>query len=119
MCGHGRPVAYQQQNGRICPQTWSTGISSTASNFFVDVRFKYAYGICAMKIYSTGEVARELGIHKTTLLRWLYSGSLKEPRRVEQPGVDYRLWRERDLERARQYKEQRYRKGRGRKAQTK
>jgi hypothetical protein len=99
--------------------TWSTEISSTASNFFIDVCFKYAYGIFSMKIYSTGEVARELGIHKTTLLRWLYSGKLKEPRRIEQPGVDYRLWSEKDLERVRRYKEETYCKGRGRKAQSK
>ena len=33
--------------------------------------------------YSTDQVAKTLGIDKSTLLRWLYSGRLAEPKIVE------------------------------------
>jgi DNA-binding transcriptional MerR regulator len=72
-----------------------------------------------MTKYSSQGVADELGIHKRTLMQWLYDGKIPEPQRIEQPGVVYRLWTEKDLERVRQYKEAHYRKGRGRKPQPK
>ena len=72
-----------------------------------------------MKTYSTGEVSRLLGIHKNTLLRWLYAGAIPEPKRGKFVGRNFRIWTERDLKRARRYKELRYRKGRGRKPKLK
>jgi excisionase family DNA binding protein len=72
----------------------------------------------AMATYSTSEVARKLGINKMTLLKWLWAGKLSEPRHRANGGQDVRLWNERDLERARKYKEANFRKGRGRKKQT-
>ena len=70
--------------------------------------------------YSTSEVAIEIGVSRRTLSRWLRQGKIEEPQRIEHPGVDSRLWNEPDVERVRKYKEQNYRKGRGRKkaAQT-
>jgi DNA-binding transcriptional MerR regulator len=65
--------------------------------------------------YSTSEVAEKIGIAKRTLIRWLKDGKIAEPKRVEYPGIISRLWSERDVERLRKYKEQNYRKGRGRK----
>jgi ABC-type cobalamin transport system ATPase subunit len=65
--------------------------------------------------YSTVEVARIIGVHKTTLLQWLYSGHLAEPKHVRHAGQDLRIWSEKDVSRAKRYKEQNYRKGRGRK----
>ena len=52
---------------------------------------------------------------KLTLIRWLLAGKLKEPRRVKQGGIELRLWTDADVERARKYKTDHYRKGRGRK----
>ena len=69
-----------------------------------------------MKSYSTVQVARMIGVHKVTLQRWLLDGKLREPRRISNGGVDARVWTDRDVERARKYKEENYRKGRGRKA---
>jgi predicted site-specific integrase-resolvase len=68
-----------------------------------------------MASYSTGQVAQELGIDKKTLLRWLYAGKVAEPKLVKMPASAIRVWTERDLKRAMQFKEQNYRKGRGRK----
>jgi predicted site-specific integrase-resolvase len=68
-----------------------------------------------MSEYSTVEVARIVGVDKTTLLRWLYTGKLREPRRITHAGQDLRLWTEGDLNRVKQYKHENYRKGRGRK----
>ena len=68
-----------------------------------------------MENYSTVEVARIIGVDKTTLLRWLYAGRLTEPRHISYAGQDLRIWTENDLNKAQRYKEQNYRKGRGRK----
>jgi len=72
-----------------------------------------------MKGYSTGEVAKMLSIHKSTLTGWLKKGLISEPRRNRVAGVGYRIWTERDVERVRRYKAANYRKGRGRKPKKK
>jgi excisionase family DNA binding protein len=68
-----------------------------------------------MKSLSTSEVARLVGVHKRTLLGWLYSGKIREPERMAQGGQDVRLWSEQDVLNVHRYKESNYRKGRGRK----
>jgi DNA-binding transcriptional MerR regulator len=72
-----------------------------------------------MKEYSTAQVARMIGVHKVTLQRWLLEGKMKEPRKVRVGNVDARIWTDRDVERVRQYKQENYRKGRGRKPRAK
>jgi DNA-binding transcriptional MerR regulator len=72
-----------------------------------------------MKAYSTGRVAALAGIHKQTLLRWLYAGAIPEPRRHKNGGQDIRLWTRADLENVRKYKAVHYCKGRGRKKKSK
>lgn len=69
-------------------------------------------------VYSTVEVARIIGVNKTTLLRWLYASRLAEPKHVTYAGQDLRMWTEDDLKRAKRHKEQNYRKGRGRKKRS-
>jgi|NGEPerStandDraft_6_1074524.scaffolds.fasta_scaffold208039_2 excisionase family DNA binding protein len=71
-----------------------------------------------MTEYSTDQVAKALGIDKSTLLRWLYSGKLAEPKVVETPTSKIRIWSEKDVMRAQRHKDANYRKGRGRKART-
>jgi len=71
------------------------------------------YTIHIMRTYSTAEVAKLIGVSKNTLLRWLYSGKVSEPRRLMNGGQDVRIWRERDVSRVRTYKELNYWKGRG------
>jgi hypothetical protein len=60
--------------------------------------------------YSTLEVARTINVGKSTLLRWLWSGKLAEPTQKTVAGVMIRVWSEKDLERARKHREERYRK---------
>lgn len=67
-------------------------------------------------MYSTVEIARLVGIDKTTLLRWLYAGTITEPRHRQFAGQDVRVWSKRDLQRVKKYKAENYRKGRGRKS---
>lgn len=62
------------------------------------------------KTYSTAEVAAVCEVDKSTLLRWLYLGKLREPGREMVGHVEARIWTAADLERARAFKEQRYRK---------
>lgn len=68
-----------------------------------------------MSALSTVQVARKIGVSKLTLIRWLLDGKVKEPRRVKQVGQEIRIWSNRDVERVRKYKQENYRKGRGRK----
>jgi hypothetical protein len=60
--------------------------------------------------YSTLEVAQAINVGKSTLLRWLWSGKLAEPTQKTVAGVMIRVWSEKDLERARKHREERYRK---------
>lgn len=60
--------------------------------------------------YSTAEVAKAIGVSKKTLLRWLWDGKLKEPKRVNIGTVDNRIWSEVDVKRAKDFKEENYRK---------
>ena len=85
-------------------------------------RIAYASRACCMAsigvmspTYSTAAVAHKLGVHKRTLLAWLYKGKLPEPKHQKGAGQDVRIWTECDLERARRHKEVNYCKGRGRK----
>jgi predicted site-specific integrase-resolvase len=66
-----------------------------------------------VRTYSTAQVANRIQVAKKTLLRWLYSGKLAEPKRRKNGGQDIRIWSERDLERARRFKEQNFGKGKG------
>lgn len=72
-----------------------------------------------MSNHSTLQVARQVGVDKKTLLRWLYSGRLAEPKIVRLPASVIRVWSENDLKRAVRFKEENYCKGRGRKAAIK
>jgi hypothetical protein len=67
----------------------------------------------AERTYSTGQVAQKLGVHKLTLLRWLYSGQLAEPRRSQAGGVEMRIWTDQDIARAQEFKSENYVAGRG------
>jgi predicted site-specific integrase-resolvase len=69
----------------------------------------------ANKTYSTAEAARIIGINRVTLQRWLIAGSVREPKKMSAGGVQVRIWTGRDVERVRKYKQENYRKGRGRK----
>lgn len=61
--------------------------------------------------HSTAEVAKQIGVSKKTLLRWLWSGALAEPeQRVTVGNIENRIWSAADLERARAFKVERYRK---------
>jgi len=68
-----------------------------------------------MHALSTLEVARVIGVHKQTLLDWLYAGKVREPKRQTVGGQVVRIWSQSDIERIREYKRQNYCKGRGRK----
>jgi hypothetical protein len=67
-----------------------------------------------MAEYSTVQVARMIGVHKLTLLRWLYAHRLPEPRHSKKGGQDVRIWSDQDLARAQKFKGLNYCKGKGR-----
>lgn len=68
-----------------------------------------------MASYSTAQVAHKIGVDKKTLLRWLYSGKVTEPKIIRTPGSIVRVWSEADLSRLTEYRQKNYCKGRGRK----
>ena len=67
-----------------------------------------------MSTLSTYDVARIVGISRSTLQLWLAAGVVK-PKRVRVGKKDYWLWAERDLARLKVHKAEFYCKGRGRK----
>ena len=62
--------------------------------------------------FSTAEVAKAIMVSKGTLLRWLQSGQLEEPKRETFGGVESRIWTTADLDRAKAFKQERYGKRR-------
>lgn len=61
--------------------------------------------------YSTAEVAKAIDVSKGTLLRWLQTGQLEEPKRETTfGGVESRVWSEADLARAKEFRAGRFRK---------
>ncbi len=86
-------------------------LSATLDDFFLDNGDINVYTYGQMKpTYSTAEVAKAIEVSKKTLLRWLYSGSLSEPKRETFGGVESRVWSAADLERAKAFRERRYRR---------
>ena len=72
-----------------------------------------------MKTYSTKRVARMVGIHWTTLHRWLAAKKVRSARSTPMDGRTLWRWTETDVKRIRKYKAANYRKGRGRKKKAK
>jgi len=72
-----------------------------------------------MSPLSTAQIAKAVGIHRVTLERWLSSGKVQSPKTVRIGDGTFRQWTTADLERVRKYKQQNYRKGRGRKPKPK
>jgi excisionase family DNA binding protein len=64
---------------------------------------------------STQDVAKQVGINRVTLERWLSSGKVKAPKTVRFGKNEFRNWTAEDVARVRKHKEANYRKGRGRK----
>ena len=68
---------------------------------------------------STAGVAREVGIDRVTLERWISSGKVKMPKLIQIGNRAFRNWTDRNVEKVRKYKQENYRKGRGRKPKPK
>lgn len=64
---------------------------------------------------STQDVARQVGINRVTLERWLSSGKVPAPKTLRFGKSEFRDWTDAAVERVRKYKAAHYRKGRGRK----
>lgn len=60
--------------------------------------------ITSMQGYTTAQVAKIIGVSKNTLLQWLYTGVLTEPKRSAVGGIQWRIWSASDIERARKVK---------------
>jgi predicted site-specific integrase-resolvase len=68
---------------------------------------------------STADVARKVGVNRVTLERWISSGKVTGPRTIQIGKGEFRNWTPADVERVHKYKQENYRKGRGRKAKPK
>jgi predicted site-specific integrase-resolvase len=72
-----------------------------------------------MKTYSTKQAAAKAEIHWVTLHRWLARGSVRASDSIRMNGTKLWRWTESDVEKIKKYKQENYRKGRGRKAKAK
>ena len=68
---------------------------------------------------STADVAKQVGINRVTLERWISSGKVKAPKSIQIGAGMFRNWSTADVERVRKHKQENYRKGRGRKPKPK
>jgi predicted site-specific integrase-resolvase len=68
---------------------------------------------------STAEVAKKVGIDRVTLERWLASGKIRPPSSLHVGQKTFRDWTGADVNRLKKYKQENYRKGRGRKPKPK
>ena len=62
------------------------------------------------KTYSTIQVAKLLGVTSDTIHRWIRERSIQAPPVQSLAGMKVRLWSEKDVSKAREYKTERYRK---------
>lgn len=72
-----------------------------------------------MSPFSTREVAKQVGISKATLERWLASGRVGQPKSLRVGQKEFRDWTDADVRKLRKYKQENYRRGRGRKPKSK
>lgn len=72
-----------------------------------------------MSTYSTAQVAKLVGVGRATLHRWMREQKVPTPRAKQIAGVSVRMWSTDDVKKVRQYKQESYRKGRGRKPKLK
>ena len=56
------------------------------------------------KTYSTGQVAKQIGISRQTLQAWITGGRIKAPESIEVGRSTVRLWTKADVERVRKFK---------------
>lgn len=56
------------------------------------------------KQYTTGQVAKLLGVHKNTILYWLHTGKAAEPTR--DPLFNGRIWTETDISSLKKFKQE-------------
>lgn len=54
-----------------------------------------------MRRYTTNEAAAKLGVHRTTLQRWIAAKKIPSPAIQDIGGALFRLWTEQDITRAR------------------
>jgi predicted site-specific integrase-resolvase len=72
-----------------------------------------------MSPLSTVQVAKAVGVTRVTLERWLSSGKVRRPKTISIGSGTFRKWTTADVKRVRKFKEENYRKGRGRKPKLK
>ena len=72
-----------------------------------------------MSPLSTVQVARKIGVSKATLERWLAEGNVPRPKPLRIGEKVFRNWSDADIAKVVRYKQQNYRKGRGRKPKPK
>jgi len=72
-----------------------------------------------MNHLSTAEVAKKASIDRATLERWLAGGKVARPKSLRIGQKLFRNWTDADVERVRKFKQENYRKGRGRKPRPK
>jgi DNA-binding transcriptional MerR regulator len=63
------------------------------------------YSVRMLDGLSTGQAAKKVGTTPRTLFRWIESGLLPPPKRLQMPGHTWFLWSDRDVKRAQRLKE--------------
>lgn len=75
-----------------------------------------------MKTYTTGQLAKRVGVGRDTIYRWMRARKIKAARVVRvasDVAILVRRWTEQDVKAIKKFMKQNYRKGRGRKPKPK
>jgi excisionase family DNA binding protein len=71
------------------------------------------------RLCTTAQAAEAVGITRATLQEWIRAGKIDAPITQLQGGRAVRLWSAREIRNVLKYKQENYRKGRGRKSKHK
>jgi excisionase family DNA binding protein len=75
-----------------------------------------------VKTYTTGQLAKRVGVGRDTIYRWMRARKIKAARVVRvasDVAILVRRWTEQDVKAIKKFMKQNYRKGRGRKPKPK
>jgi excisionase family DNA binding protein len=61
-----------------------------------------------MRQYTISEAARELGITRNTLYKWIREGEIPSPKQTFVSGIRLRVWNEQQTSKIREYKANNY-----------
>lgn len=111
-----RQFCYNRANEETTQEPCCRRAAASPSRLFsLTRRLKYETLSLEMSPRPTADIARLIGVGRSTLERWIAERKVPTPKRIVVGARVSRIWTSQDIERLKRYKARFYRKGRGRK----